>query len=648
MSAAVRPGSVAIEVRSQLEKLRGAHAAADVLAATRTLATLAQNLVEHPADPKRHRVRIQNKAFFSKVGRLHDACIIMEAIGFRRSADGDFFEAELGVGAAPDGGVPGAVAEALHRVTEELKADITEQEMARERTQAALAERRKRKSEQDQRWSQAWSIAGPRLGNGHWGGGLGGTMQKLPRHSSGFVGLSNQGATCYLNSLLQCLYHNALLRNTLSQMTSVPGTPKRQSEDESDVSLAASTVGTASSKFLGSQMGRGKAVQVRTSIPDALHVVFDRLSFDELTVDTKVLTDAFGWDSSDAATQQDAHETLLLLLDVVESRMTPAAARQLHELITFQLEYRVTLDVPEYLREQQESLDGPSVPHGVVASTTVESNRILSLDLVQQRQQHHQQSVSGALSLLTEVDILEGENAYYYDGSGSGASKDAAEVAAATMPEQYISPGLQNRAYRHCKIVGSSLPPVLFANICRFTLDRVKDNSLLAVEPTLDLGPFLTSDSTRAYAQVDGDVGVASEARRAGVCCTYELSAVLVHAGTNAFGHYWTYVKAWCREQPVQEQAQDQEQADGQASSSQTGDAGPSPDAAAQTSSGEDPLQRQLSWLAFNDATVSAVTEAEVLRTASGGEGGAGTTSAYMLVYVRSDCVRDASARVED
>ena len=59
----------------------------------------------------------------------------------------------------------------------------------------------------------------------------------------------------------------------------------------------------------------------------------------------------------------------------------------------------------------------------------------------------------------------------------------------------------------------------------------------------------------------------------------------------------------------------------------------------------EDQARCQLSWLAFNDATVSAVTEDEVLRTASGGEG---ATSAYMLVYVRSDCVADASARADD
>ena len=35
--------------------------------------------------------------------------------------------------------------------------------------------------------------------------------------ASGHVGLRNQGATCYLSSIIQCLYHNALFRRMLIQ-----------------------------------------------------------------------------------------------------------------------------------------------------------------------------------------------------------------------------------------------------------------------------------------------------------------------------------------------------------------------------------------------------------------------------------------------
>ena len=236
--------------------------------------------------------------------------------------------------------------------------------------------------------------------------------------------------------------------------------------------------------------------------------------------------------------------------------------------------------------------------------------------------------MSGALELLTETDILEGENAYYYDGGGSDGSNsagadtsgDPAQCAAGAGGAGVVRSGLQRRAYRQCRIVGqgsSGLPPVLFANISRFTIDRTKDNTKLAIEQTLDLSPFLVGAA--------GDAAAAAEG-----CSTYELSAVLVHSGTNAFGHYWSYVKCRCHDQPAQTQAV----AVG-AQQAQPGDG-------LEGGDGSQLPPPPLSWLAFNDAIVSSVTEAEVLATASGGD--STTSSAYMLVYVRSDRLLDASA----
>jgi len=48
-------------------------------------------------------------------------------------------------------------------------------------------------------------------------------------------------------------------------------------------------------------------------------------------------------------------------------------------------------------------------------------------------------------------------------------------------------------------------------------------------------------------------------------------------------------------------------------------------------------------WMCFNDATITEVTEEQVLATAGGGEGS--STSAYMLMYARSDCVDAVAVR---
>ena len=40
------------------------------------------------------------------------------------------------------------------------------------------------------------------------------------RSETGYVGIKNQGATCYLNSLMQALYHTAFLREAVFQIPS--------------------------------------------------------------------------------------------------------------------------------------------------------------------------------------------------------------------------------------------------------------------------------------------------------------------------------------------------------------------------------------------------------------------------------------------
>ncbi|BET01842.1 ubiquitin carboxyl-terminal hydrolase [Nesidiocoris tenuis] len=101
---------------------------------------------------------------------------------------------------------------------------------------------------------------------------------------TGYVGLKNQGATCYMNSLLQTLYFTNELRKAVYKMPT-------ESDDSSK------------------------------SVALALQRVFHDLQFSDKPVGTKKLTKSFGWETLDSFMQHDVQEFLRVLLDKLESKM---------------------------------------------------------------------------------------------------------------------------------------------------------------------------------------------------------------------------------------------------------------------------------------------------------------------------------------
>ncbi|KAJ8938767.1 hypothetical protein NQ318_009122 [Aromia moschata] len=114
---------------------------------------------------------------------------------------------------------------------------------------------------------------------------------------TGYVGLKNQGATCYMNSLLQTLYFTNQLRKAVYKM------PTESDDSTKSVALA-------------------------------LQRVFHELQFCDKPVGTKKLTKSFGWETLDSFMQHDVQEflrvrffryffrgCLRVLLDKLESKM---------------------------------------------------------------------------------------------------------------------------------------------------------------------------------------------------------------------------------------------------------------------------------------------------------------------------------------
>ncbi|KAL0719716.1 hypothetical protein Bca4012_069040 [Brassica carinata] len=105
------------------------------------------------------------------------------------------------------------------------------------------------------------------------------------KKETGFVGLKNQGATCYMNSLLQTLYHIPYFRKAVYHMPTT----------ETDAPTA--------------------------SIPLALQSLFYKLQYNDTRVGTKELTKSFGWDTDDSFMQHDVQELNRVLSEKLEDKM---------------------------------------------------------------------------------------------------------------------------------------------------------------------------------------------------------------------------------------------------------------------------------------------------------------------------------------
>ena len=107
----------------------------------------------------------------------------------------------------------------------------------------------------------------------------------VDRTETGYNGLKNQGATCYMNSMLQSLFHTPAFRRLVYNM------PTTGTED------------------------------VNTSIPLNLQRLFAKMQFSKSACSTKDLTKSFGWESSDVYQQHDVHEFCRVLLDNLEMKL---------------------------------------------------------------------------------------------------------------------------------------------------------------------------------------------------------------------------------------------------------------------------------------------------------------------------------------
>ncbi|KAG8100649.1 hypothetical protein GUJ93_ZPchr0013g36878 [Zizania palustris] len=179
------------------------------------------------------------------------------------------------------------------------------------------------------------------------------------KKETGCVGLKNQGATCYMNSLLQTLYHIPYFRKAVYHMPTT----------ENDMPSG--------------------------SIPLALQSLFYKLQYNDSSVSTKELTKSFGWDMHDSFMQHDVQELNRVLSEKLEDKMkgtvVEGTIQQLFE--GHHMNYIECINVD-------------------MKSTRKESFYDLQLDV------KGCQDVYASFDKYVEVERLEGDNKYHAESYG--------------------------------------------------------------------------------------------------------------------------------------------------------------------------------------------------------------------------------------
>ncbi|GAB0492871.1 hypothetical protein MMPV_004141 [Pyropia vietnamensis] len=326
-----------------------------------------------------------------------------------------------------------------------------------------------------------------------------GSITVLPdwdsRAETGYVGLRNQGATCYLNSLLQMLY---CLPGFRRMVYALPIPPPEGAAGAEKVPAAIYQCHELQKVFHGLQTAQG-------------------------AVRTKRLTESFGWNSAELFQQHDAQELNRILCDRLSFAATSrilrtAAVASPDGGVEVPVATPPDGDGTMVRADADESSQAKDFVATLFQGRTANVIRCLDVPYVSEMRECFfdiSLTVSGlkgvleAFAAYTQVEMMDGDNCVRADGYE--------ELQRAEKGAQFIS-----------------LPPVLQLHLKRFDYDfsreppvQVKINDYFEYGDEIDLSSFVKG--------ADGTPGDGDD--------VFVLHTVLVHIGDVDTGHYCAFIR---------------------------------------------------------------------------------------------------------
>ncbi|CAN6586672.1 unnamed protein product [Malus baccata var. baccata] len=300
------------------------------------------------------------------------------------------------------------------------------------------------------------------------------------KKETGYVGLKNQGATCYMNSLLQTLYHIPYFRKAVYHMPTT----------ENDMPSG--------------------------SIPLALQSLFYKLQYNGSSVATKELTKSFGWDTYDSFMQHDVQELNRVLCEKLEDKMkgtvVEGTIQQLFE--GHHMNYIECINV-DYKSTRKESFYGNIFLHKFQLLRVGNILECQCMPLVSsfyfvdlQLDVKGCRDVYASFDKYVEVERLEGDNKYHAEEHGLQDAKKG--------------------------VLFIDFPPVLQLQLKRFEYDFMRD-TMVKINDRYEFPLQLDLDRENGkYLSPDSDKSVRN---------LYTLHSVLVHSGGVHGGHYYAFIR---------------------------------------------------------------------------------------------------------